>query len=103
MIVASVADGLILRKFGWVSVSQRRPCNDVEVIVASIEGLAVSLRTVPMPGTRRDVVLGVLLEPSRGHLERVGVEHNALAGRRCESKVEVSDGESCCMTVSMGA
>lgn len=100
MIVASVADGLILRKFGWVSVSQRRPCNDVEVIVASIEGLAVSLRTVSMPGTRRDVVLHELW---RGHLERVGVEDNALAGRRCESKVEVSDGESCCMTVSMAA
>lgn len=87
--------------WGCVRVCQRRPENDVEVVVVSIEGLAVSLRTAPMPGKRRDVVLGVLLELSRGHLERVGVKNNALAGRRCESKVEVRDGESCCMTASM--
>lgn len=60
---------------------------DVEAVGGSIEDLAVSLRTVTMPDTRENVVLGVLLELWKGKLERDGVANIALAGRRCKSKV----------------
>lgn len=47
LIITAVADGMMLRMRVGIHVCQRRPENDVEVVVVSIEGLAVSLRTAP--------------------------------------------------------
>lgn len=84
-----------------MGVFQRRPGDDVEGVVACIETLAVVFGTAPIPCTRTGAVPGVPLELWRGQLERDGVADNALAGRRCESKVKVSDGAGCRTTVSM--
>lgn len=78
-----------------MGVFQGRSGDDGEAVVVCFGALVAFLQAAPIPCTRKGVVLGVLPELCRGHLERVGIADNALAGRRCESKVEVSNGAGC--------
>lgn len=80
-----------------MGVFQRRPGDNGEAVVACFDALVAFLQAAPLPCTRKGVVI---LELWRGHLKRVGIADNALAGRRCEMKVNRA---SCRKAVSMAA